>query len=45
MYQLLTLASIYNNSCLLSEFISFQLQKDKNHRRSLRRIVLSIEKF
>jgi small subunit ribosomal protein S3 len=42
---LLTLASVYNNSRILSEFISSQLEKDKNHRRLLRRIILSIEKF
>jgi len=44
-FQLLTLASVYNNSRILSEFISSQLEKDKNHRRLLRRIILSIEKF
>jgi len=44
-FQLLSLASVYNNSRILSEFISYQLQKDKNHRRFIRRTILSIEKF
>jgi hypothetical protein len=44
-FQLLILASAYNNSDIISKFISLQLKKDKNHRRLIRKIVLAVDKF
>lgn len=43
--KLLFLSCIYNNTKMFSEFISLQLNKTKNHKIIIRKIILTIETF
>ena len=43
--QLLFLSCFYNNITMFSEFISLQLKRNKNHKKTLRQITLAIESF
>nr|QFP99035.1 ribosomal protein S3 [Rhizaria sp.] len=43
--QLLLLSCVYNNSQIFSEYIAFQLKRNKNHKKLLRKIILCINSF